>query len=69
MKRALFVLLALPILAAAQAPRLIPAPREFTAGSATPLKGAVAVVSGTDRDDKFAAADPAAGAGAGLMVS
>ena len=61
MKRALLALLALlPTVAAAQAPRLIPAPREFTAGTAVPLKGAVAVVAGADKNDKFAAADVAA---------
>ena len=58
MKRVLLALAAaLPIAAAAQAPRFIPAPREFTAGTAVPLKGAVAITSGTDKDDKFAAAD------------
>ncbi|MHB1310657.1 MAG: beta-N-acetylhexosaminidase [Gemmatimonadaceae bacterium] len=58
MKRALLILAAaLPIAASAQAPRLIPAPREFTGGGTAPLKGAVTVTSGADRDDKFAAAD------------
>jgi hypothetical protein len=58
MKRALLALVALlPIAAAAQAPRLIPAPREFTAGAVVPLKGAVAVIAGADKADRFAAAD------------
>ncbi|MDQ8153320.1 MAG: family 20 glycosylhydrolase, partial [Gemmatimonadota bacterium] len=60
-KRAcLSLIVLLPLAAAAQAPRLIPAPREFTAGPAAPLKGAVAVTAGADKDDKFAAADLAA---------
>jgi len=60
MKRALLVLAALiPAAASAQAPRLIPAPREFTAGAAVPLKGAIAVVAGADKNDKFAAAEVA----------
>ena len=62
MKRACLVLLAalpagIPLAAAAQAPRLIPAPREFTAGAAAPLKGVISITAGADRDDKFAAAD------------
>ncbi len=60
MMRALLLLAALPLAAQAQAPRLIPAPREFTAGTAVPLKGAVAITSGADRDDRFAAANLAA---------
>ena len=56
MKRAcLALLVALPL--AAQVPRLIPAPREFTAGPTTSFKGAITITAGTDRDDKFAAAD------------
>ena len=58
MKRALLALLAaLPIAAAAQAPRLIPAPREFTPGPAVALKGTVVITAGADKADKFAAAD------------
>jgi len=56
MKRAcLALLVALPL--AAQTPRLIPAPREFTAGPTASFKGAITITAGTDRDDKFAAAD------------
>lgn len=56
MKRAcLALLVALPL--AAQVPRLIPAPREFTAGPTASFKGAITITAGTDRDDKFAAAD------------
>lgn len=51
----LALLVALPL--AAQAPRLIPAPREFTAGPTARLRGAITITGGTDRDDKFAAAD------------
>ncbi|MBW7932314.1 MAG: beta-N-acetylhexosaminidase [Gemmatimonadaceae bacterium] len=58
MKRALLLLLAaLPVTATAQAPRLIPAPREFTPGATAPLKGAIAITAGANKDDKFAAAD------------
>ncbi len=58
MKRVLLALIsALPLTAAAQAPRLIPAPREFTPGAAVALKGAVAVTAGVDKNDRFAAAD------------
>ena len=61
MKRAFLALLAvLPAVAVAQAPRLIPAPREFTAGTVAPLKGAVTITAGADKDDKFAAGDLAA---------
>ncbi|HEY5492234.1 MAG TPA: beta-N-acetylhexosaminidase [Gemmatimonadaceae bacterium] len=56
MKRAcLALVVALPL--AAQVPRLIPAPREFTAGPTASFKGAITITAGTDRDDKFAAAD------------
>jgi hypothetical protein len=61
MKRACLVLIAaLPFAAAAQAPRLLPAPREFTAGTTVPLKGTISVTAGADKEDKFAAADLAA---------
>jgi hexosaminidase len=61
MMRACLILLAtLPIAAAAQAPRLIPASREFSAGPAAALTGAIAITAGTGKDDKFAAADLAA---------
>ncbi len=61
MKRAcLAILVALPIALAAQAPRLIPVPREFTAGPAVKLTGAIAVTAGTDKNDKFAATELAA---------
>ena len=62
MKRALLALIALlPVAAAAQAPRLIPAPREFTPGPSAPLKGAVAIIAGANADDKFAATELIAG--------
>lgn len=58
MKRACLALVALlPALAIAQAPRLIPAPREFSAGSAAPLRGAITITAGADKNDRFAAAD------------
>lgn len=61
MKRAYLVLFAaLPVATQAQGPRLIPAPREFAVGAAASLKGAIAITSGLDSDDKFAAADLAA---------
>lgn len=61
MKRACLVLVALlPAAAIAQAPRLIPAPREFSAGSAAPLRGAITITAGGDKNDKFAATDLAA---------
>jgi len=58
MKRACLALVVLlPVAALAQAPRLIPAPREFTAGSAAALRGGITITAGTDKNDKFAAAD------------
>lgn len=61
MKRACLALLALlPAAAIAQAPRLIPTPREFSAGSVAPLRGTITITAGADKDDKFAAADLAA---------
>lgn len=61
MKRALVALIAvLPLATAAQAPRLVPAPREFTAGTAAPLKGTITITAGADKNDRFAAADLAA---------
>jgi hexosaminidase len=58
MKRAcLTLLVALPLAAFAQAPRLIPAPREFTASATVPFKGAITITVSADKDDKFAAAD------------
>ena len=58
MKSASLLLVAvLPLAAVAQAPRLIPAPREFTAGAAAPLSGTIAITASADRNDKFAAAD------------
>jgi hypothetical protein len=56
MKRAcLALLVALPL--TAQTPRLIPAPREFTAGPATSLKGAVSITAAISKADRFTAAD------------
>lgn len=63
MKNACLALLAaLPFAAQAQAqaPRLIPTPREFTVGPVATFKGAIAVTSGPDSDDRFAAATLAA---------
>jgi hexosaminidase len=61
MKSACLAFLAvLPLAVQAQGPRLIPAPREITAGPVAPLKGSIAITAGADRDDKFAAADLAA---------
>jgi len=61
MKRACLALLALlPAAAVAQAPRLIPVPREFTAGSAAAIRGSVTITAGADKNDKFAATDLAA---------
>ncbi len=58
MTRTLLALcIALPLAAQAQAPRLIPAPREFAAGPVAPLKGTIAITAGADSDDKFAVAD------------
>lgn len=61
MKRACLALVALlPALAIAQVPRLIPAPREFSAGSTAPLRGAITITAGADKNDRFAATDLAA---------
>ena len=61
MKRACLALLALlPAAAIAQAPRLIPTPREFSAGSVAPLRGTITITAGADKDDESAAAELAA---------
>ncbi|MGH7655490.1 MAG: beta-N-acetylhexosaminidase [Gemmatimonadaceae bacterium] len=44
-------------LRAADDPRLIPKPREVTAGELAPLAGSVAITTGTSEDDRFAAKD------------
>lgn len=61
MKHACLALLALlPAAALAQAPRLIPTPRELAAGSVAPLRGTITITAGADKNDRFAAADLAA---------
>ncbi len=52
---AAMVALALPSAARADDPRLLPKPREVTAGDLVPLARSVEITTGTNDDDKFAA--------------
>ena len=54
---AAIVALALPSAARADDPRLIPKPREVTAGDLVLLTGPVAITTGANDDDRFAAKD------------
>lgn len=54
---AAIVALALPSAARADDPRLIPKPRDVTAGELAPLARSVEITTGTSDDDRFAAKD------------